>query len=150
MLVSGEPNLVVQELWDTKARSSFDKVDGKRRLRDVYDAMKPVNFEGHSRRATFPGNDPRVVRIVKKIVRGLSFYHKLPVPVSESQVWTDVLKYPILEEYLRQLEFHHREKDIFTYGFTSSNEPGIESIWLLLFFERCFFIAFVEPPPDGP
>ncbi len=39
----------------------------------------------------YPGQDARITRVIRKIVRGLSYHHGLPMPVYDEQIWVDVL-----------------------------------------------------------
>ena len=55
LLVSGEPNEVVQELWQTKAHRSFKEIDGRRRVRDLLEQMVQVDTEPGERWAVYPG-----------------------------------------------------------------------------------------------
>ena len=42
LLLAGEPNDSVKELWTTKAAPSFSHKDGQRRVLDVYERLVPV------------------------------------------------------------------------------------------------------------
>ena len=75
----------------------------------------------------YPGKDKRVLRIVKKVIRGLSHYHEIQSAVSESQIWVDVLKYQVPDSFLSEMKYHHREEDIAEYRYTSLNDVGVES-----------------------
>lgn len=86
------------------------------------------------------------MRVVRKIVRGLCYHHHVMSPVADHQIWADVLKYTIPQQFLDEMEQHHREADIVEYSFQVLNEPEINSAWLLTFFERRTFIAIVSPP----
>jgi len=143
MLMAGEPNDEVHKLWHSKAARSLDELDGKRRARDLFEQMKRVRVDGEERYKIFPGNDPKVVRIVKKIVRGLSHYHHLQTAVEESRVWADIRKYP-LDESLPDFGFSgHCDPKIFRYWFEPFMEGEFSSVWRLWFYERTEFIAAV-------
>lgn len=94
MLMAGDSNEAVQELWQ-KTWRSFRKVDGERRATEIRRMMVPVRVSGEDRCMIFPGRDERVLRVVRKIVRGLAYHHGLGTPISDHRVWTAVLKYPI-------------------------------------------------------
>jgi hypothetical protein len=128
LLIAGEPNAAVHELWKAKAWPSFGKADGKRRLRDLAEQMKPVIVDGQERSAIYPGNDPRVIRVIRKIIRGLSSFHGLESAVPETRVWADVLKYRLPEELAQNLKFDHREEDICRYEYGLIAEPEIDSL----------------------
>jgi hypothetical protein len=112
--MAGESNDPVNELWP-KAHRGFRQVDGRRRLRDVRQLMEPVRVAGDDRWMIYPGRDDRVLRVVRKIVRGLSYFHGLGPITSDQRVWTDVLKYRIPDEMLKSVSLRHCEPDIFQY-----------------------------------
>jgi hypothetical protein len=105
--------------------------------------MKPVEIAGAERHMIYPGEDPRVMRVVKKIIRGLCWHHDLPSPVADSQVWADVLKYVVPQEFLDEMPIHHREKDIVEYRYLPLTYEDMHSLWLLTFFEKRTFIGVV-------
>ncbi len=142
VLMAGESNDASKELWP-KAVRSFEQVDGQRRLRDVRRLMEPAQVAGVERWLVYPGRDERVLRVVRKIVRGLSYFHGLGVVDSDEHVWVDVMKFRIPDELLGSLEFRHREADIFQYWFEPYDEGEFRSVWYLKFFERLPFIASV-------
>ena len=142
VLLAGDSNPPTEELWP-KAIRAFNQSDGQRRLRDVWQLMDPVQVDGARRLIIYPGRDERVLRVVRKIIRGLSFFHGLGKVVSDNQVWTDVMKFKIPSEFADSIEFQHREPDIFQYWFESYSEGELRSVWLLKFYERTSFIAAV-------
>ena len=146
LLLAGEPNEVVREIWKTSAARSFVEPDGKRRLRDLIDQMKPIQISDAERHMIYPGEDARVMRVVRKVIRGLCFHHRLPSPVADSQVWADVLKYVVPQEFLDEMPIHHREKDIVEYRYLPLTYEDMDSLWLLTFFERRTFIGVVSKP----
>jgi hypothetical protein len=149
LLVAGEPNAAVHELWQTTARRGFRKTDGQRRLLDLIQGMVPVTVDTRQRWMIYPGRDDRVLRVVRKIVRGLSHFHAVESAVSEDRVWTDVLKYQIPDELVRATPFHHRESDVIEYWYEAYEEGGLSSVWCLKFFERRVFVAAVSAEHHG-
>ena len=144
LMLAGEPNAVRRELWETTTLRSFDKVDGIRRMNDLIAKMKPVKVDDKERHKVFPGKDERVLRVVRKIIRGLCSHHSVASPVSDARVSADVLKYVVPQGLLDEMICHHREKDIVEYRYQVLNEDGINSVWLITFFERVTFIGFVS------
>ncbi|CAG9931496.1 hypothetical protein [Candidatus Nitrotoga arctica] len=142
--LAGEPNDCRDELWNTTIQRSFKQVDGPRRIQDIVNTWQPVEIDGKSKPMVYPGKDPRVIRVVKKIVRGLSHYHNILSAVPESHVWADVMKYRMPEEFLTQLTYAHREPDVAEYYFSVIEEVGIQSAWLITFFEKIKFIVIIE------
>lgn len=149
LTIAGELNAAQKELWETKVLRSFDEIDGLRRRHDVVSQMKPVNTDTGIRYKIYPGEDDRVIRVVKKVVKGLCCYHKVLTPVSDHRIWVDVLKYAIYPEFLDQMRHHHREQDIAEYRYQVLNEYEIHSIWLITFFEKMTFIGLVSMSEDG-
>lgn len=141
--LAGEPNPARQELWPN-ILSSFYEIDGQRRVNDLFAQMKTVNTTDGERYMVFPGKDERVLRVVRKIIRGLSYYHCLQSPILDQCILVDVLQHVIPQEFLDQMNYHHRESDIAEYRFQVINENGINSAWLITFFQRVPFIGFVS------
>jgi hypothetical protein len=149
LALAGEPNEARRELWETTIRRSFGKSDGTRRLKDLRETLHPVEIDGKARHKVYPGQDDRVIRIVKKVVRGLCHYHRVMSAVSERRVWVDVLKYQVPEEFLSEMAYEHREQDIAEYRYRVLRESGIHSAWLITFFQRITFVAIVSLSEDG-
>ena len=149
LLVSGEPNPIVRELWRTKALPSFDKADGLRRRNDLLRQIKPVKTDQGDRPAIYPADQERVMRVLRKVVRGLCAHHRLMSPVRDGRVWADVHKFQVPQQLFDQMEYHHCEEDIAQYWYSVLDDPQIHSAWLLTFFEQCTFIAAVSTTEDG-
>ena len=149
MLLAGEPNDAVHELWNTTAARSFQNVDGRRRVMDLVEMMKPIQTPEGERHIIFPAKDKRVMRVIRKVIRGLCHSQKVLTSVSETRVWVDVLKYVVPQAFLDEMSIHHREQDIVEYRYQVLNEEGIHSAWLLTFFERRTFIGIVSMSEEG-
>jgi hypothetical protein len=141
--VSGDANEPARELWQTTTRS-FNKSDGRRRLIDLIQRLQPVKVDGRERFMIYPGKDELVIRIIRKIIRGLCHFHQVATAVDERRVWADVLKYKIPDEFLKDMPILHREADILQYRFAVLNQVDIHSVWVLTFFERTIFISIVS------
>jgi len=149
LAVAGEPNAARRELWEANVLRSFDEIDGLRRACDVADRMKPVNTDAGIRYKIYPGEDERVARVVRKVIKGLCYYHKVLTPVSDKRIWVDVLKYAIVPEFLDAMSHHHREQGIVEYRYQVLNEYGIHSAWLITFFQNVPFIGLVSASESG-
>ena len=149
LALSGEPNNSRRELWETTVKRSFRQIDGPRRVQDIVSTWRQVEVDGRVRHMIYPGEDNRVVRVVKKIVRGLCHHHQIMSAVPESRVWVDVMKYRTPDEFLGQMAYDHREPDIAEYRYSVIEEVGIQSAWLITFFERVTFIGIVLNSEDG-
>lgn len=143
LLLCGSSNSVVDELWNGPARRSFDQVDGHRRLRDLYAQMVAVSTPEGERHKIYPERDPRFMRVVRKVVRGLCYHHKIDAPVPDELVWAGVLRHAIPTEYVAAMTHAHAEADVLQYSFTAMDDPDIQSCWLLQFFGRATFVSFV-------
>jgi hypothetical protein len=148
LLVSGDSNAAVRELWQSKALPSFDEVDGSRRTQDLRRQMWLVETNEGPRYAVYPAEDKRVTRVIRKVIRGLCHYHHVMSPVREQQVWADVLKWEVPQRLLQELIYQHREEDIVQYWYGVLDDQLIHSVWLLTFFERCTFIGAVFRAED--
>jgi hypothetical protein len=84
----------------------------------------------------YPGNDERVLRIIRKIIRGLSYFHQIESAVEESRIWTDVLKFHIPQDLIDSVTFLHRQPEIFRYWYEAYDEGKLTSAWHLTFLER--------------
>ncbi len=144
LTVAGDKTDPKESLYWTKVLPSFDKIDGHRRLFDLFHQLVPVVVDGEDRSKIYPGNDPRILRVVRKVVRGLSYHHKISFPVPEERVWVDVLKYKIPDEFLNAMEYSDRGKSICYYRYAVLNEEDIQSAWLITFFETVSFIGIVD------
>jgi hypothetical protein len=140
--IAGDANESALELWQKTTRS-FNKDDGKRRAIDLLQQLEQVSVNGRDRFIVYPGEDERIVRIIRKIVRGLCHFHGVGTAVEEHRVWVDVLKHKVPDEFLKDMPLLHCEPDVFQYRYQVLNDGGIHSWWLLTFFERTTFIGTV-------
>ncbi|MGD0877609.1 MAG: hypothetical protein ABSA01_05610 [Anaerolineales bacterium] len=129
---------------------SFDYADGIRRMDDLLARMKPVKMDdGSSQHLVYLGEDEKVLRVIKKVVRGLCYYHNVVWPISDKRVWVDVLKYDIRNTLFNQMEYHHREQDIAEYRYHVVNDDKINSEWLITFFQRVTFVGLEARPKSS-
>ena len=143
LVLPEKPNESQRGLWETTIQRSFGKLDGPHRMRELVESMLPVEIDGQLRYKVYPGQDERVVRVAKKVVRGLCHHHQVMSAVPESQVWVDVMKYRIPEEFLMEMTYEHREQDIAEYRYSVLEDYGIHSAWLITFFEKVTFIGLI-------
>ena len=150
MVVAGEPNASVYELWHGQTQRSFLELDGERRLKDLFGQMVPIQTpEGQRRSKIYPAKDERVMRVVRKIIRGLCHHHKLFPHVLDDQVWADIQRFEVPSDFLDEMPSRHVEADIFKYRYGVIDDPDMHSGWLLHFFERTPFFAVVFRSVDG-
>ena len=147
LLLAGEPNEPVRELWQTKLRRSLDKNDGLRRATELVERFVSVTVDGNERQMIYPGRDGRVIRIIKKIVRGLSYHHRVEDGIDDARIFADVLRYQVPGDLWSEGTFYSHESDVFRYWFKKyddENEKELSSVWILTFFDRRDFIAVVD------
>lgn len=111
--------------------------------------MVTVQMPEGERHMVYPGEDERVMRVVRKVIRGLCHHHKLLSPVSDDQVWADVQKFQIPPAFLPEMSDAHAEGDVIRYSFTVLDDEDIQSFWLLTFFERTPFFGVVYRSEDA-
>lgn len=142
MFLAGKPGGNVNELWEIFQRS-LKKSDGRRRLKDIISQLKPVRDNNYM---IYPGQNERVIRIVKKVIRGLSHHLEIMTAVPESLVWVDILKFQIQENFLDEMVWSHIEEDIVRYGYQILNdyEHNTYSAWIITFLGRVSFVGTVS------
>jgi hypothetical protein len=143
LLMSGDSSAIVQELWHGKTARSFREPDGRRRLRDVAAQMVALETPEGRRHKVYPACDPRVMRIVRKVIRGLCHHHRLLSPVPDALVWADVQRFEVPPAFLDEMTEGHAEAEVLRYQFSVLNDADIHSSWLLTFYERTPFMGIV-------
>lgn len=146
LMLCGEANQVAKELFNSDVTRAFHNKDGKRRIFDLWEIMRPVQTPTGDRHAIYPAEDSRFLRILKKIVRGLHFHH-LGRLISNEMVTAELLTFVIPQEFVEIAPIFHFESDIFSYqvfNFSDVNEMPISSFWTLTFFENKKFVAYVK------
>jgi hypothetical protein len=149
-LAGEEANSVAKELWKGKVLRSLRAADGRRRFEDVWAHMKPVETPTGERHQIFPGSDPRFLRIMRKIVRGLHYHHGFSDPaIHDKLVYADLLKVVMPEEFIENMPQYDFGRDVFEYQFEifdRFDDIPMSSAWLLTFFENRKFIGVVWKP----
>ena len=143
LLLSGAPSPAVNELWNGKARRSFAQVDGRKRARDLASQLVSVTTPDGDRHLIYPAKDERVLRIVRKTVRGLCHHHGLLTSVYDGQVLADIQRFAVPPQFLAEMTHAHAEEDVLQYRYGVVDEPDIHSGWLLTFFGRTPFFCIV-------
>jgi hypothetical protein len=143
LLLSGDPTPAVIELWEGRTRRSFGYADGRKRLRDLVVQLVPVTTPDGERHMIYPAKDERVLRCVRKIVRGLCHHHGLGSPVYDGQVLADIQRFEVPPQFLAEMTHAHVEEDVLQYRYGVVDEPDIHSGWLLTFFGRAPFFCIV-------
>jgi hypothetical protein len=145
LMLSGEPNQVVTELFNSSVIRGLNEKDGKRRVADLWKIMIPEQTETGERHRIYPALDKRFLRILRKIVRGLYFYN-FGTHISDEKVSVDILRFSIPPEIIEITPILHQEEDIFKYQvfeFDNFDDIPMQSVWLITFFENKRFIAHI-------
>jgi hypothetical protein len=146
LLLAGEPNDPVRELWAANLTRSLKEKDGLRRAKELVQRFVPVTVDGQDRKMIYPGDDPRVIRIIRKIVRGLSHHHRVEDGIEDARIRADVLRFSIPDDLWSSGTFHKTGSDIFRYWYKTfdKDDKELSSLWILTFFDRREFIAIVD------
>ncbi len=129
LLMCGDPGPLRKELYHGPMMRSFDEVDGLRRLDDLIAQFRRSPDASHA--TIFPGEDPRVLRIVRKSVRGLCHHHRLDSPVPDNQVKVQIVPFKIPGTFLDQLSYGERDADVVRYWYALFDDPNVKSAWLI-------------------
>jgi hypothetical protein len=148
LMISGDANAHIRALWNGPVTRSFDKPSGRRWLADLVERFVPVETADGPRQRVYPGEDERVMLVVRKIIRGLCHHEDVATGVDDARVKAVVMVHVIPEEYRNQMTWREMGQGFFRYGFAVVNEPesGIHSAWSLTFFERTKFFGAVRLP----
>ncbi len=147
--IAGDPNPAVNSLWEGPIPRSFKEKDGRARLAALFEQMVPVVVNGEERHMVYPAKDERVMRIIRKVVRGLAYHHGVASAVPDRYVWADVLKYEIPPTVQDHLTAGNAGEGVLKYQFGAIGTDGISSAWHLTFFERTPFIGLILESPDA-
>lgn len=122
-----------------------------RRARDLIDMMKPVTADGRERHLIHPSEDERVLRVVRKIIQGLSHHFGIESAVSESRIWVDILRYQVPDGLVDDCALEHRYPGVYEcHGeVLGIEEFEVSSAWLFLFYERTPIVGIVSKREDG-
>jgi hypothetical protein len=92
-------------------------------VHDLATQIVPVETPEGQRHMIYPAKDDRVLRIVRKIVRGVCHHHGLVLPVQESQVLADIQRFEVPSKFLAEMTHCHAEADVLQYWFGVVDEP---------------------------
>jgi hypothetical protein len=106
--------------------------------------MEAVQSTDGLQHKVYPGRDERVMRIIRKVIRGLCHHHKVLTAVCDEQVWATLQTFPIPPAFLEEMTHYHVEEDIVQYRYSlTEDDSDIHSCWLLRFYERTLFFGIV-------
>ena len=152
MLLAGEPNEAVHEVWQTKMLRSLARPDGRKRAADLAAQMVPRQGAAGQEHLIYPDRDERVVRVLRKIVRGMSFHHFGTIALPEALVRVETLRYAIPNGFLDALSRGDVVPEVFEYWYLDMRgdpDRSFDVTWMLRIFERRWFIAWVGLAPGA-
>ena len=145
LVIAGEQNRATTEAWET-IRRSFEKPSGKRWVDDIYESMIPVTTDSGQRHAVYPYKDQRVNLVLRKIVRGLSAYHKLAEFIPDDHVWVGYVPASVPDELLP----YNLGDDFLQYGYALFDaEIQLLSGWLFRFYGSREFLGIIAKSTDA-
>ncbi len=147
LMLCGEANQAVKELFSSSVIRGLRKEDGKRRVSDLWKMMQPVQTPTGDRHIIYPATDLRFIRILKKIVRGLHFKHQFGRLISDEMITAELLTFIVPQEFIKIAPIIHYETDIFNYqffNFDDFDDMPMSFVWILTFFENKKFVAYVN------
>jgi hypothetical protein len=152
MILSGDATPQALEKWNSKVRRSFQKADGQRRIRDLLQHVRRVETVEGPGLIVSPQNDPNVMLIIRRIVRGLCAWHKLGTAIPDHRVWACVaLPYRVSDIYLNDATHPKFAPGFFEYWYDpkKDEETNTHSSWFLRFYDRVDFVVLISLTDEG-
>lgn len=150
MVIAGTPNKAVMEQWEGPVKRSFKKLSGEKWAKALVDQMVAIKNTEDPMYKIYPANDPDVMLVIRKIIRGLCHYHKIATAISDKRVWSDILRYPIPAYLKKNMKWFNLGPDFFEYAYeiTNDDELNIHSSWYLRFYEQREFVGVIAMSED--
>jgi len=145
----GQTAAVVDELFQGKVlRSLRAKGRGRRgKLQWLLDRMREEHTPAGTEVRVYP--DERVLRVVRKIIRGLGFHH-FGQPLPDDCVSTEVLQFSVPDNLLDSPQWHDLDADVFRYVYEVGAGPGaLESLWLMAIYRNRHFFGQIGAHRDN-
>lgn len=144
LVIAGNPNDAVYEKWDTVLRS-LDKPSGQKWTFDLYDSVVPTQTDSGTQYTVYPHKDAKFNLVLRRIVRGLSAYHRIGDAIPDENVWVgyvpDSLPLPIRDALLQ----YDLGGNFMQYGFSLfGDDVEIRSVWRLRFYGSRDFLGIVS------
>jgi len=151
VLVAGEPNESVTELWNGPVTRSFDKASGPRWLREFTAQLVPVETSDGPRHAVYPDRDARVMTVVRRTIRGLCHYHDLGTAIADRRIFARVMRYAIPPAFWERFVPMSLGDQFCRYWYYDlrAEDPDHHSAWVIEFFGRTRFFGIVSANEDG-
>jgi hypothetical protein len=152
ILMCGEANELASEKWFGPVSRSFDHASGPRWVRDLFELLEPVNTPDGLRYMVYPERDERVMRVLRKIIRGLCAYHKLGAAIAGNQVLAMVKRFEIPPAFRDQFVRKSLGTDFCWYSYSDQRgQDGGEfhSAWEIEFYGRTRFFCIVSASAEN-
>ena len=150
MVIAGTPNRAVMEQWEGPVKRSFHKSSGGKWAKALVDQMVAIENKVGPIYKIYPANNPEVMLVIRKIIRGLCHYHRIATAVSDNRVWADILKYQIPPSLKENMKWFQIGPELLEYAYEITNDKklNIHSAWYLRFYEQREFVGFVSMSDD--
>lgn len=142
-----------RELW-SKSLRSFERPNGGRQdLWTIASQLVPqstLQFDEKPYQKIYPCKNPRVVSVLKKIVRGLAHYH-CGETIPDKRVGVTHEPFPLFNELSDDLTIVYRVPHVFTGRSLFSEKPeiaGWHSLWVLDFLDNVRLFGWVTGSGD--
>lgn len=148
--LSGDANELASEKFFGPIKRSFTKPSGEKWRRALADMLVPVDVDGAPRHLIYPLRDERVMRIMKRIVRGLCHWHDLGTCITEAQVLVDVYRFTIPPVFRAEFKRESLNDNFCWYEHRDSRDcEGLHSTWVIEFYRRTRFFCLVSASAEG-
>ncbi|MGA2966387.1 MAG: hypothetical protein ABSD64_09250 [Terriglobales bacterium] len=148
VLCGPDPTPARKQLWERSVRSFERPLHGEKEVRSItaqFVASPILNELGSPYQRIFPHKDPRVVRVLKKIVRGLEHFRTGDV-IPEDRVEMHPSTFPLPAAYQDDLTEVFVVPSVFSahaFFFSGTDASDMHSLWVLEFFESARFYAMI-------
>ncbi len=137
-----------RQLWTKSLRCLDRPIGGKKDLWAIASQLVPhpiLRFDGKPYQKIYPCKNPRVVAVLKKIVRGLAHYHCGEI-ISDKRVGVTHEPFPLFNELYGTLTTVYTVPHVFTGRSLFSNKPevaGWHSLWVLDFLDNVRLFGWI-------
>jgi hypothetical protein len=150
MIIAGTPNKAAKEQWEGPVKRSFKKPSGEKWAKALINQMVSIKNTVDPMYMIYPANDPDVMLVIRKIIRGLCVYHKIATFINDKRVWADILRYQIPDYLKKNMNWFSLGPDFFEYAYeiTNDSDLNIHSSWYLRFYEQREFVGIITMSKD--
>ncbi len=143
MIAIWNPDRIVKDIRYESMRRSLLKCDGARRLRDFTDRLVSVDTPNGEREMIYPAKDRRFNLILRRIVRGLCYFHGLDSAIGDARVLCDVMRFRVPKAFQPDFTWNEIAPDFCRYGYTIVGDDNLHSFWLIRFSKHIEFFGAI-------